>query len=75
MQPQFRHGEPYAPKLYRRLYLAAQAGLRETGHGSDLVLIGETATSSGRRSIGPIDFLRGLFCLDGDTRFPIIDVM
>jgi hypothetical protein len=64
LQPQFRDGRPYSPRLYRRLLLAARAGLEASGHALDRVLIGETATSGGRSSIGPIAFLRGVFCLD-----------
>lgn len=64
LAPQFARGRPYAAKLYRRLFLAARAGLEATGHGDDTVLIGETAPSGGRASSDPLDFLRGVLCLD-----------
>lgn len=64
LQPQFRGGRPYSPSLYRRLFLAGQQGLAESGHGSDQLLIGETATSGGRDGVNPLDFVRGVLCLD-----------
>jgi hypothetical protein len=64
LRPQFRRGRPYSPRLYRRLFLAAQAGLRASGHGGDVLLIGETAPSGGRTGVDPIPFLRGMLCLD-----------
>jgi hypothetical protein len=58
---------PFSPHHYRRLVAAAWDGLRSSGHGSDLILIGETAPRGGRRGINttlpPITFLRELFCL------------
>lgn len=62
-----------APLHYRKLYRASVHALRATGHGDDLILMGETApvgnTKAGELShIRPIDFLRGLFCLDGRNR-------
>ena len=63
LQPQYRGGRPYAGRLYRRLFLAAQQGLARSGHDKDLLLIGETAPSGGRSSTDPIDFLRGVLCL------------
>ena len=65
LRPQFRRGKPYSPRLYRRLFLAAQAGLAATGHRKDALLIGETAPSGGRDGVDPLDFLRGVLCLDG----------
>jgi hypothetical protein len=64
LRPQFRRGRPYSPRLYRRLFLAAQAGLRASGHGRDVLLVGETAPSGGRTGVDPIPFLRGMLCLD-----------
>jgi hypothetical protein len=66
LRPQYRHGRPFSPRLYRRLFLAAQAGLAASGHGKDPLLIGETAPSGGRDGVDPLDFLRGVLCLDGD---------
>jgi hypothetical protein len=64
LRPQRRRGRPYSPRLYRRLFLAAQAGLRASGHRRDVLLIGETAPSGGRGGVDPIPFLRGMLCLD-----------
>lgn len=64
LQPQFRNGRPFSPRLYRRLFLAGQAGLRASGNGGDQILIGETATSSGPAGINPIPFLRQFMCLN-----------
>jgi hypothetical protein len=64
LKPQIRGGKSVAAKIYRQLFLAAQRGLVATGHGSDLLLIGETSPSSGGTGTAPIDFLRGVFCLN-----------
>jgi hypothetical protein len=64
LRPQRRGGKPYSPRLYRRLFEAAQAGLRSSGHGNDRLLLGETAPSGGRSGVDPIDFMRGVLCLD-----------
>ena len=68
LRPQYRRGRPYSPRLYRRLFLAAQKGLARAGHGNDLLLIGETAPSGGRTGVDPIPFLRGVLCLDASFR-------
>ena len=68
LRPQFRRGKPVVGTLYRRLFLAAQEGLRQSGHGSDPVLIGETSPSSGHTSTDPIDFLRQVLCLNSRYR-------
>jgi hypothetical protein len=64
LKPQLRHGVSVAAKSYRELFLAAQRGLETTGHGGDLLLIGEISPSSGRGGTDPITFLRGVFCLN-----------
>jgi hypothetical protein len=64
LRPQRRGGLPYSPRLYRRLFLAGQAGLAATGHRKDALLIGETAPSGGLGGVDPLDFLRGVLCLD-----------
>ena len=67
-----RRLQTVSPYLYRQLYRAATAGLAASGHGSDRVLIGETAPIG--RSLGhlspmkPARFLRDLFCLDRRLR-------
>jgi len=65
-----RRLEPVSPRHYRKLHRSAVTALRATGHGDDVILIGETApvgnTKAGELShIKPIAFLRELFCLDG----------
>ncbi|MGH2981633.1 MAG: hypothetical protein ACRDKV_06290 [Solirubrobacterales bacterium] len=64
LRPQLRRGRSVAAKIYRRLFLAAQGGLRASGHGGDLLLIGETSPGPGRKGTDPIDFVRGVFCLN-----------
>ena len=61
--PQRRRGRAVSPGIYRRLFLAAQKGLRQAGHGKDRLLIGETAPSGGDNGVDPIEFLRGVLCL------------
>lgn len=67
--PRTKRMHTYAPRLYRELYYAGQAGLRASGHAADVILIGETAPL-GDKSVGlthPIyaaRFYRDLFCLD-----------
>jgi hypothetical protein len=64
LKPQYRHGKPYSPKLYRRLYEAGYAGLRATpANAGDTILIGETSPRGNRHVVHPLDFLRGTLCL------------
>ena len=64
----------YAAVHYRRLATAAIAALRATGHGSDQILLGETAPigratgTLARRPIPPVEFIRTLFCIDSAGR-------
>ena len=67
-----------APRLYRGLVNAAWSALRATGHGSDTILLGETAPAGslfpGARkgdfgvygNMPPLLFLRALYCVDAD---------
>ena len=62
---------PVAPHHYRKLYRAAHAALKATGHAGDTILLGETAplgnAKSGVKShTKPIAFYRELFCLGRD---------
>ncbi|HWH44799.1 MAG TPA: hypothetical protein VNT32_08710 [Thermoleophilaceae bacterium] len=64
---------PAAPHHYRAMAGAAWNALRETGHESDIVLIGETAPRGwrGRKLISalrPLEFARELYCLDARGR-------
>ncbi len=59
-----------APMIYRKLVAAAWQGLADSAHGTDTILIGETApqgtqTDKGlSRSIDALKFLRRMYCLD-----------
>ena len=61
---------PTSPHLYRELLVAGARGLLQSGHGEDLVLIGELAPLGGekanglRASLRPGLFLREMFCVD-----------
>jgi hypothetical protein len=61
---------PYSPRIYRNLYFYARKALDDTGHGSDTILIGETAPigqsrqQGARLPISPKKFIRELLCLD-----------
>jgi len=61
---------PMAPHLYRELLIAGAKGLLASGHGDDLVLIGELAPLGSeepdglRASLRPGLFLREMFCVD-----------
>ncbi len=49
---------------YRRLVYSAKAALSASGHGRDLLLVGETAPiGGGSTRTPPADFLRQLFCI------------
>ena len=71
IQPQWERGEPKSPQIYRRLVRSSLAALERSGHGTDIVLLGETAprghdTKTATISMRPGVFLRELFCLDQD---------
>lgn len=59
-----------APAIYRTLVAGAWAGLNASGHGSDTILIGDTAPQGLRnvkgvsRAIDALRFIRNLYCLD-----------
>ena len=69
LTPQFVGGRPYSPMLFRRLFVAGRQALLASGHGSDVILLGETAplgwtTRTDRSAMGPLTFIRALFCVD-----------
>lgn len=66
--PQFRGGRPASPAIYRRLFQAADRGLRAAGQGDDPLLAGETAPRGTPLVVAPVTFLRGTLCLDADFR-------
>ena len=62
---------PVAPALYRELHQAGVQGLERSGHGSDPILLGETAplgsdSNGPRDAIRPVPFLREMLCLKPD---------
>jgi hypothetical protein len=63
-----------APSVYRSLVASAWQGLAATGHGTDTILVGETAPqglqdSKGvSRSIDALRFVRRLYCLDDNLQ-------
>jgi hypothetical protein len=71
LQPQWEDGRMASPRIYRELVRAGLRGLEASGHGDDVVLLGETAPRGTdrrglRSSIRPGPFLRELLCLDQD---------
>ncbi|MTD43309.1 hypothetical protein GKE82_03040 [Conexibacter sp. W3-3-2] len=63
-----------SPVIYRGLVRSALKALQQTGHGSDDILLGETAPLGRRtgslstRPTPPTEFLRDLLCLDARGR-------
>lgn len=57
-------GTPLSPRIYRRLYQAAERGLNATGNSNDLILFGETLPRGSKRNVNPLDFMRRALCLD-----------
>jgi hypothetical protein len=61
-----------SPSLYRELVRSAWQALADTGHGTDTVLIGETAPQGQgakkglSQSIDALKFVRRLYCLDNN---------
>ena len=73
LQPQSRRGEPYGPHHYRRLVRAMTGGLHATGHGQDIILLGETAPlgvdrPGPTRSLKAVKFYRELFCFNANLK-------
>jgi hypothetical protein len=68
LSPQWENGVPASPYLYRELYHAGHQGLELSGHGNDVILLGETSPLGSsqkgpRNGIRPIPFLRELACV------------
>ena len=63
-----------APHHYRKLVDAAWSGLSESGHGNDLVIIGETAPRGAKKpsqlgnAMPPAEFARELYCLQANFK-------
>lgn len=65
LKPQYRDGRPASPKIYRKLYRAAERAIHRVPGGSgDKVLFGETAPIGNENLVSPLGFLRGAMCLD-----------
>ena len=64
LKPQFVHKKAKSPRIYRKLFLAGQRGLRASGNGGDTLLFGETAPRGTPRVVAPLAFLRGALCLN-----------
>jgi hypothetical protein len=63
--PQYSHGRPVSPGIYRKLYQAAYAGIRSTpANARDKILIGETSPRGNNHVVHPLMFLRGVLCLN-----------
>jgi hypothetical protein len=61
--PQYVHGRPASPALYRALHVAGVRGLEAAGQSGDTMLAGETAPGGDRRrAVPPLQFLRGVLC-------------
>lgn len=70
LTPQFWKGRAYSPFLFRNLYIKGREGLVATGHGDDVILLGETAPNGknenrSRAPMYPTTFIKTLFCVDG----------
>jgi hypothetical protein len=67
--PQYKHGKPHTPRLYRSLYAAAEHAIHGVRGGSgDKVLFGETAPIGNENVVSPLAFLRGALCLNKDYK-------
>ena len=64
LKPQFVRRKAKSPRIYRKLFLAGQRGLRASGNGADTLLFGETAPRGTPRVVAPLAFLRGALCLN-----------
>ncbi len=70
LRPQWLGGKPVSPQLYRELYQFGRRALVSTGHGNDIILVGETAPRAVARktttsAMGPRTFVNELLCAPG----------
>jgi hypothetical protein len=73
LAPQYSHGKPVSPRIYRDLVRAAHQGLVNSGHGGDDLFLGELlpfarSGEAGHEKVRPIEFLRELACVDSKYR-------
>jgi hypothetical protein len=65
LKPQYKNGRPASPRIYRKLYRAAERAIHRVPGGSDdEVLFGETAPIGNENLVSPLGFLRGAMCLN-----------
>ncbi len=65
LRPQYKQGRPASPRIYRKLYIAAERAIhRVPGGANDKVLFGETAPIGNSNLVSPLGFLRGATCLN-----------
>ena len=65
LRPQYKRGAPASPRIYRRLYQAAERAIHGVPGGRrDTVLFGETAPIGNANVVSPLGFMRGAMCLD-----------
>jgi hypothetical protein len=67
LSPQWENGRMVSASMARELYLRGRAALDRTGHGRDIIMVGETAplgsSQKGRRSpVRPKRWLRTFLC-------------
>jgi hypothetical protein len=63
--PQMTHRDhAESGRLYRKLFQAADRGMRAAGRGDVPLLMGETAPRGTGRDVAPLAFLRRALCLD-----------
>lgn len=70
LRPQWLGGKPVSPQLYRDLYFYGRRALISTGHGQDVIFVGETAPRSVKRrtttsAMGVRTFAKELLCAPG----------
>jgi hypothetical protein len=63
LMPQYKKGKPVSPGIYRGLYQAGVKGLK-VANPKDTFLLGETSPRGNSQTVFPLDFLRGMLCLD-----------
>jgi hypothetical protein len=70
LRPQWLGGKPVSPQIYRELFAFGRRALVSTGHGSDTILVGETAPRAVKRrtttsAMGVRTFANELLCGPG----------
>jgi hypothetical protein len=72
LRPQWLNGKAISPSLYRSLYLYGYNALLREGHGTDIIMAGETAPINVARqtttsAMGPKIFINELLCGPGSN--------